>query len=167
MKRIVLLAAAFLMVFSSYANDPIKELMSKYKGEKGITTINISNGLLFLLSCVDNDDELDKMSKNLDGIRIIVDESRGEKVRFTDELKEYIAKGGYEEMITVNEEDEKVRILIKHNKEKIQEMLILVDSDDENVLVQMTGDFKLSDLGDISGDIHIHGMEHVKDIDLK
>lgn len=163
MKKTALLLLAALISLASFANDPVKDIMKKYKGEKGFISINISNGLLKLLSVLDDDKDLQMLSNNFDGIKVLVNQRNPQSTNFLEELKSAINAGGYEEMVHVNETDEIVKILVKHNSERIEELLILVDSDDEDVIVQLSGSFTMNDLASMGG-VNVHGMNYLNNV---
>lgn len=119
-----------------------------------------------LISLIDDDEDFDKLSKHMDGIRVIVFDKGRNDVNFPDELKTFLDSGKYEELVNVVEEDETVRIMVQLDGKNIKDLLILVNSDDEDVLVQMKGDFTFADLAGMSGDVNIHGMNHLDKIDF-
>ena len=70
------------------------------------------------------------------------------KQRFAEETANLEDKG-YETLISVNDEGEKVRIYLRREKGDITELLIVNRSDDDASMVQLKGKIKESEIGNL------------------
>ncbi|HER09288.1 MAG TPA: DUF4252 domain-containing protein [Bacteroides sp.] len=155
MKRVcVLLAIASLPVLLGAQNSAVDKLFNKYKGQEGITTVQISPELFQIVKAMeikdveDHDIPLDKIA----GVKILTieDEERWKGVNFYEEIKNDLDVSKFAELMTVDDGGETVRMWLKADKDLVSEFLLIVGGDD-NVLIHITGSFSMSDLEGLAG----------------
>lgn len=150
MKRIVfILMAAVFPALVTAQNSAIDKLFNKYKGQEGVTTVQISPELFQVMNAMDieeiesGDFPFDKVGSVK--ILTIEDEDAFQGVNFYDEIKNDLNTNDYAEVMTVDDGDETVRMWMKVQEESIIEFLLIVGGGD-NVLIYITGDFTMDDL---------------------
>ena len=154
MKRVVLfiLIVAF-PAFIMAQNSAVDKLFAKYQGKKGITTVSISPELFKMVNAMgieeieDQDFPLDKVASVK--ILTIEDEEGYENVNFYEEIKNDLNVDDFEEVMTVNDGGEMVRMWMKVDKKTVSEFLLIVGGDD-NVLIYITGNFNMNDLEELA-----------------
>jgi hypothetical protein len=154
MKRVVLfiLIVAF-PAFIMAQNSAVDKLFAKYQGKKGITTVSISPELFKMVNAMgieeieDQDFPLDKVASVK--ILTIEDEEGYEDVNFYEEIKNDLNVDDFEEVMTVNDGGEMVRMWMKVDKKTVSEFLLIVGGDD-NVLIYITGNFNMNDLEELA-----------------
>lgn len=165
MKRLVLiiLAVAFPALMMAQ-NSAVDKLFAKYQGKQGITTVNISPELFQMVNAMgieeieEQDFPLDKVASVK--ILTIEDEEGYENVNFYEEIKKDLDVSDFEEVMTVNDGGEVVRMWMKVNAKTVSEFLLIVGGDD-NVLIYITGNFDMKDLEDLA-----EHMDHDIEIDI-
>jgi hypothetical protein len=165
MKRVVLLI--LIVAFPAFImaqNSAVDKLFAKYQGKKGITTVNISPELFQMVNAMgieeieDQDFPLDKVKSVK--ILTIEDDEGYEGVNFYEEIKKDLDVDDFEEVMTVNDGGEVVRMWMKVDKKAVSEFLLIVGGDD-NVLIYITGNFDLNDVEELA-----EHMDHDLDIEL-
>lgn len=178
MKKLVisLLVMMFVVPFSMNAQTAIDQLYEKYAGQKGFTSININPDMFKMLSNMDMSDssEQAKESQNamekLSGLKMLVYEpEEGEtNEAFMNEIRALTKIKGYEEMMSVNENDETVKFLAKKDKNgTVTEMLMIVLESDEAVVMSMSGLLDMKTISEISKSLEIDGLENLDQMDKK
>jgi hypothetical protein len=162
MKKIILLAGALLIPFILMAQNPaVDKLFDKYQGKEGFTTVLINKDVFKLISDSDNEEhDMNKTLEKISGIKILAQEDKevtGD-LNFYDELKQNMDFKKYEELVTVKEKDQDVRIIARENNNRIAELLIIVGGED-NVLVWVEGNFTFEELSELS---EIDGLEQLE-----
>jgi len=162
MKKIILLAGALLIPFILMAQNPaVDKLFDKYQGKEGFTTVLINKDVFKLISDSDNEEhDMNKTLEKISGIKILAQEDKevtGD-LNFYDELKQNMDFNKYEELVTVKEKDQDVRIIARENNNRIAELLIIVGGED-NVLVWVEGNFTFEELSELS---EIDGLEQLE-----
>ena len=165
MKKVALIIMAIAFpAFIMAQNSAVDKLFSKYEGKKGITTVNISPELFKMVNAMgieeieEQDFPLDKVASVK--ILTIEDEAGYEDVNFYEEIKKDLNVDDFEEVMTVNDGGEVVRMWMKVNMDTISEFLLIVGGDD-NVLIYITGNFSMKDMEEIT-----EHMDHDIDIDI-
>jgi hypothetical protein len=150
MKRVALfLLAMAIPALMMAQNDAIDKLINKYKGQDGVTVVNVGPELFQIMKGMniedleDQDIPLDKVTS----VRILTieDNEKLAKVNFYDELKNDFDVSGLQEVMTVDDGGEVVRMWMRNDGANVREFLLIVGGDD-NVLIHITGDFNMSDL---------------------
>jgi hypothetical protein len=141
-------------------NPAVDKLFDKYQGREGFTTVLVNKDIFKLISDSDNaEHEMNKTLEKISGIKILSQEDKeitGE-LNFYDELKKDLDFNQYEELVTVKEKDQDVRIIARANNDRISELLVIVGGED-NVLVWIEGNFTFEDLSELSD---IDGLEQL------
>jgi hypothetical protein len=78
-----------------------------------------------------------------------------------------VPQNEYSELLTVRDGDENVRIWVKDSGDIINELLLLVGSPDEFVLLSLTGKIDLNQISELSKTLDIDGVEHLDKINKK
>ena len=152
MKRVILFALAVAIPALMVAqNSAIDKLFNKYKGQDGVTTVQISPELFQIMNAMDID-ELDIGDSEIPfdkvaSVKILTLED-GEKfqdVNFYDEIKGELKTDDFAEVMTVDDGGETVRMWMKAEKAVVSEFLLIVGGDD-NVLIYITGNFNMNDM---------------------
>ncbi len=146
MKNLLLLLTLSIFVLTSCNSDPaVSNAFAKYSHEKGVTSITVPG---WLISIVARMNDLDKDERELlnsiDKVKVLTVEDAGLNARINlhKEFQTQInARHNYEELLTVNEEDQKVTIFGKMDGDEIREMVILIGGED-NVMVYVKGKIK-------------------------
>ncbi len=154
MKRIVLLVIAVAFpAFLVAQNSAVDKLFNKYSGQEGVTTVSISPELFKMVNAMgieeveDAEIPFDKIASVK--VLTIEDEEQWEDVNFYTEISEDLDVSNFEEVMTVNDGGEMVRIWMKVEKNEMSEFLLIVGGDD-NVLVYITGNFNMNDMEELA-----------------
>jgi hypothetical protein len=162
MKKIISLAGALFIPFILMAQNPaVDKLFNKYQGKEGFTTVLINKDIFKLISDSNNaEHEMNKTLEKISGIKILAQEDKeiAGELNFYDELKKDLDFNKYEELVTVKEKDQDVRIIARANNDRISELLVIVGGED-NVLVWIEGNFTFKDLSELSD---IDGLDQLK-----
>ena len=157
-----------ICVLTQLANgqtDPVSKVFNKYAGAEGFTTVNITGDMLKMLAKMDLQDEDIQTISKLEGIKILTQEEKTagyEDLNFYDEIYNQLDKALYKELLIVRDQDENVNMLVREDNGIITEFLLIVSSDDENVLINIKGEIELSKLDELSGSIDLKHQDKFK-----
>ena len=130
-------------IFDSFRNEPQAECVR-------VPKLLLKLGTTF--AAVDADDREErqalKLASKLSSVRVLDldDCSRDVKARFADET-DRLEEKGYETLVRVNDDGEKVRICLRRENDYITELLIVNRSDDDAAMVQLKGHILESEIG--------------------
>ncbi len=165
MKKLLFICLIALFPAFLNAQDVVSELINKYKGNDGITTIEINKNLFNLISInKSKDDEDDFLANNINKIRIITSEENKD-INFYDYIMKSVDHSIYKELMLVKDGDEDVKILAKDKGGKISELLIVTNDADESAVISILGDINLKKIKGLGNSINIDGIEYLNEID--
>jgi len=171
MKKIILTIAVLMLTVSTWAqNKSIDKIFDKYSGKDGFTTVVITKYMFGLFSNIETseDDEYMNMIKNLNDIRILTAPSKGELgVDLYKEAMSVLPKKEYNVLMEVNDGEQDVKFLVKEEKDKIVELLMIIGGEDESVLMSISGVIDMKTIAKLSKSMNIDGMENLEKIEKK
>ena len=154
MKRIIFLVLAVAIpVLMVAQNSAVEKLFDKYSGKEGVTTVSISPELFQIVKAMDINeiDDADIPFEKISSVKVLTieDEEQWEGVNFYTEISKDLDVSKLQEVLTVNDGGEMVRIWMKVEKDEMSEFLLIVGGDD-NVLVYITGNFNMNDMEELA-----------------
>ena len=161
MKKLSLITIALIMPLFIFAQQSaVDKLFEKYGGKDGYTTVSINKGMFEMLKDIDPEDEDMKVLAKIESVKVLAveDEEMIKGVNFYDEIMKSLNVEEYEELMTVKQSDQDVKILVKQTGSIIKELLIIVGGED-NALVCIKGNIQLKDLSGLSDGFSMNGLE--------
>lgn len=149
MKRLILLALVAIVTLTTHAQH---DYFEKYADMEGVTSVYISKTMFKLMQGLPmeigtDDVDMGKIIGKLDGLYILTTEKPEVMEALRKETAFINKKEGYEELMRVKEDDQKVAIYMKEQKDKRMEYVLVVDStDDEFVIMIFSGTLQPEDV---------------------
>lgn len=167
MKTLIYFVALCLSISTFAQSSSIDKVFDKYSGTDGFTTVNVSTDLFDLLAKLEpNDEDLQKLANQIKSVKVLAsdDNSNQNNINFFEELKGQVNFDEYNELLTVKEKDQDVKMLVKEMDGVISEFLLIVGGSD-NALIQITGNIDLKTLGELSDGVGIEQLAHLKKLE--
>lgn len=156
----IVMLALFLSL-NATAGEGFDKLYSKYSASEDVTSINLSESMISIASRFigENDQDAKDLLASVKGLKVLISETPNSQL--SSEAFSIARSGGYEELIRVNDGDDKVRIMVQEKGDLIQDVLVLVESDDEFVFINLTGNIDPNQVGKVlkTLDIDVEGLE--------
>ena len=160
MKKIIATLALIIACQATFAQN-IDTLFEKFSKEQQAESVSIPPFMMSLGKLFMSDEDL-SIAKGIRSLRILdlEDCPTNVKERFSEQVNKLHLEG-YEPMIQVNEDGEKVRIFALPYKDSIKELLLVCSGKDDCALIQMKGKIKKEDINVMMTDdkIMIDGRE--------
>lgn len=136
MKRIVsILLIVILSTAGLAAQESLKDVVKEFQRNNSEFTLVVPSFLIKLgLAYGEMEDEERDVMKMIDNMKIVVSENHFRKAGFP-LLDQGIKNGNFVEVMTVREKDETVRMVMNKKSKEKSEMLMIVESNNENVLM--------------------------------
>jgi hypothetical protein len=112
------------------------------------------------------DPEAAELLKRLHGVRVSVFENptiSEDTVDYVKSISSKLGQQGWESVVTVNSDDEQVRIFMKFNGEDVEGITVMALEEDEAVFVNVIGDLKPDELGKVMKNFDIDMGGHGDD----
>lgn len=166
MKYGILIIAFLAMSFQGFSqSDAITKYFNKYVEDTSFTVVYISPKMFEMISKLSEeevDPEVKQVIKDLKGLRVLVKEGNGTK--YYDEVTKTLNLKAYEELMTVRDGDQNVRFLVKDKAGVIEELLLLVGSPSEFVMISFVGKIDLDKIAKLAKTTDIEGLEHLEKV---
>lgn len=144
MKRLFITLVATLLV--AIALPAQENVFDKYADSEGISTVYISKKMFSMMKDMKSEDlNLGTLSGKISNMQILTCEDKDTAARLRKDIAYINPENGYEELLRVREEGERVTIYAKEGK-KENEYILIVDEPDEIVLIQLNGQLTLEEL---------------------
>jgi hypothetical protein len=171
MKKLIILYVLAIFTINLWSQSPADKIFDKYSGMEGFTTVYITKYMFDLFKDMQNDsvsDEMQEAISRLNCIKILATNDESEtktNINLYDEVMKNLPKAEYNEMMVIKEKDENVRFLVREKDSKVVELLLLVGSPDESVMISIQGDIDMKNISKITKSLNIEGMENLEKIE--
>ena len=148
MKKTIATLALIIACQGTFAQN-IDTLFEKFSNEHQAESVSIPPFMMSLGKLFMSDEDL-SIVKGIRSLRILdlEDCPSTVKERFSEQVNKLHLEG-YEPMIQVNEDGEKVRIFALPYKDSIKELLLVCSGKDDCTLIQMKGKIKKEDIAQL------------------
>lgn len=137
MKRLILSVLIAITAFAAHAQH---DYFDKYADMEGVTSVYVSKTMFKFIQGlpIESDDvDMSGIIKKLDGLYILTTEEPEIMEALRKETAFINKKEGYEELMRVKEDGEKVTIYMKEMKNARTEYVLIMDSTDEEFVVMI------------------------------
>lgn len=168
MKKLLLLIGFCVLSISSYSQDAINKLFSEYQDNDAFKNVFISQKMFGLMANVESDDadnkEILDLVKDLSGLRILT--STEAETDFYSNAVSKLKSNGYEELMTVKENEENI-IFFTNEGDKINELVLISSELSRIVMMSFQGDVDLNKIAKLAKTLDIEGAEHLEKLQEK
>ena len=157
MKRRVYIITLMLVFGTLFCNAQQQSFFDRYAEWRDIKTVYISKRMLKMVKSYDgevkvNGMRLGIMNEGLENIQIFNCEVKPAIEKLREETRELVPANGYEEVISIRDEGEKVSILFKELKENLSEFVLITDRPNEFNIISIVGKITLQDIQNMVND---------------
>ena len=154
-KRVYIITLMF--VFGVLFCNAQQSFFDRYAEWRDVKTVYISNRMLKMVKSYDgevkvNGMRLGIMNEGLDNIQIFSCKVKPAVEKLREETRELVPANGYEEVISIRDEGEKVSILFKELKENLSEFVLITDRPNEFNIISIVGKITLQDIQNMVND---------------
>ncbi len=162
MKKIALLIVLFLLSTNIFGQtEELNKLFDKYQDTEGVTSIKIAKPMFKLLNNLKIDNEelgkIQPLLGKVDGLKMLVLEKSGtsknpvvNEGKIEKDIANSLKNMKYEELVTVNNRDAKIKFMAQDVKANVLDNLILnIMSEDSSVLMMLDGKISMDDVNNL------------------
>lgn len=138
-------------------NSTIDKLFDKYENEDDITFISISKAMFNMIpeNINTGNISLKNIIHKIESMRIITSEKANLKEKMSKEFKAAVnGDKSFEELMRVRDGKSNVILKVRKKGNMINELIMLVNGDHDFVVIQISGNFTLEDIQEISKKIN-------------
>lgn len=140
-----------MLVFGTLFCKAQDSYFNRYAEWRDVKTVYISKRMLKMVKSYDgevkvNGMRLGIMNEGLENIQIFSCKEKPAVEKMREEVSELIPSTGYEEVISIRDEGEKVSILFRELKENLSEFVLITDRKNEFNIISIVGNITLQDI---------------------
>ncbi len=162
MKKIALLIVLFLLSTNIFGQtEELNKLFDKYQDTEGVTSIKIAKPMFKLLNNLKIDNEelgkIQPLLGKVNGLKMLVLEKSGtsknpilSEGKIEKDIANSLKNMKYEELVTVNNRDAKIKFMAQDITANVMDNLILnIMSEDSSVLMMLDGKISMDDVNNL------------------
>jgi len=172
MKILAFNLALFCLFANANAQTTADKIFDKYSGKDGFTTVYITKYMFDLFRDAkpgsEEDEDMAKVLGNLTDIKILAaddDPATPISVNLYQEVMKQLPVTLYKELMVVKEKDQDIKFLVREEKGKVVELLMLVGGKDESALICIQGIIDMKSISKLASGMNIEGMENLEKIE--
>jgi hypothetical protein len=134
--------------FSLQAQDLVTSFLDKHGKDDNLKIVSIGGKMLDMVGALTlGYPELNDVIKDLDNIRFICSEDTALNKEYYESASQLLKKWkGFEEILSINNEEEKLLVVVKESKRTVKELVLLSSKITGFNLILITGDINLDAL---------------------
>ena len=153
MKKIIIAIAILAIPFFAFSqHEEIETFYNKYIKNEKVTDVSLNGWILSLASKM-SDEEGTEILKKITKLRVMIAEKNIVAKNDVRQLMRDVRKNEFEDLIIVREEDTRVNFMYREEDETITNVLVVVRSDDEFILLSLEGALNFEDLKELNFDV--------------
>ncbi len=160
MKKLIVSLAMLLFSLPAVVNaqeTAMDKFYEKYAAEKGFTGVSVSPEMFEMLASMEVNDstgqmeEAHQMMKQLTGLKMLSYEPQPgiEKFPLIEKAKKALKISDYSEMMTVQDDGETIKFYVKKSGDKISELLMTLEGEDQEVVLDIYGDIDMKSVAQL------------------
>lgn len=174
MKKSILLIAISILSLAGYSQN-----FEKYESMKDVDAVIMTSKMFKLLSKVDltsNDPEAQQylnLIENLKEIRIFTTNQPLIRTQMAADVSSYLKKSSLDELMRISEDGKNIRFYSKPGKNEnfVSELFMFMEGMQQGkstaVILSITGNIDLNQLGKLTSDLKVPGSEELKKANKK
>ena len=155
MKNIIIAIAMLAIPMSGFCqHESIENFYNKYIEDEKVTDINLNGWVLSLASLIADEETGEEVLNKITQLRIMIAEEKNivSKSDLKKLMKE-VRKNSFEDLITVRDGNDRINFMIREKGDKITNVLVIVNGDNEFILLSLEGALNLEDLKKLQFDV--------------
>ncbi|WP_436517217.1 DUF4252 domain-containing protein [Ekhidna sp. To15] len=170
MKKIVL--TMFILSVAGFAfgqGAVVSKYFDKYEDDETFTKVSVSSKMFSLFTEMEGNTEdekefLDVISK-LKGMKVVASEKVSDPKGLYNSAISDVSKAGYEELMTVKDAEENVKISIKEKDGIIEELILVAGGKEKFAMVSLYGIIDLKQVSKLASMMRMSELKYLKNLD--
>ena len=142
MKKIVFLLLIACLPVTAFSQPwSVRKAFHRYGHSEGVTRVTVPGVVIRMASWMVDDAETEALLKGIKKVKVLVAEGDENLVNpeFTAKVMQEIQQNKFEEMLTVNDQEDQVGIFIREGRNHNKELVLFANGKNENTIVYLKG----------------------------
>ncbi len=169
MKKIVLTLMILSVVSIAYSQQVVTKYMDKYENDETFTKVSVSSKMFSLFAEMEGSEEDEQLfydiTSKLKGMKVLASEKVSKPKELYDGAVSDVEKAGFEELMTVKDAEENVKISIKEKGGTIEELIMVMGGKEKFAMVSLFGEINLKEISKLASLMRVNQLKYLENLD--
>ncbi|WP_420575660.1 DUF4252 domain-containing protein [Ekhidna sp.] len=169
MKKFVLTVMILSITSLAFSQQVVSKYMDKYESDETFTKVSVSSKMFSLFSEMEGSEEDEKLfydiTSKLKGMKVIASEKVSSPKEMYDGAVSDVEKAGFEELMTVKDAEENVKISIREKGGIIEELILVAGGKEKFAMVSIYGEIDLKQISKLASLMRVNQLKYLENID--
>lgn len=169
MKKYVLTVMILSITSLAFSQQVVSKYMDKYESDETFTKVSVSSKMFSLFSEMEGSEEDEKLfydiTSKLKGMKVIASEKVSSPKAMYDGAVSDVEKAGFEELMTVKDAEENVKISIREKGGIIEELILVAGGKEKFAMVSIYGEIDLKQISKLASLMRVNQLKYLENID--
>ena len=169
MKKIVLTIMTVSIVSLAFSQEVVTKYMDKYENDETFTKVSVSSKMFSLFAEMEGSEEDEQLfydiTSKLKGMKVVASEKVSKPKELYSGAVSDVEKAGFEELMTVKDAEENVKISIKEKSGTIEELIMVMGGKEQFAMVSIFGEIDLKQISKLASLMRVNQLKYLKNLD--
>lgn len=153
----------------AFSQQVVTKYMDKYEDDETFTKVSVSSKMFSLFSEMEGTEEDEQLfydiTSKLKGMKVVAADKVSSPKALYDGAISDVEKAGFEELMTVKDAEENVRISIREKEGLIEELICVVGGKEKFAMVSLYGEIDLKQVSKLANLMRVNQLKYLENID--
>ena len=169
MKKLVFVITLLSITSLAFGQQVVTKYMDKYEGDETFTKVSVSSKMFSLFSEMEGSEEDEQLfydiTSKLKGMKVVASEKvSNPKALFEGAISD-VNKAGFEELMTVKDAEENVKISIREKGGVIEELIMVAGGKEKFAMVSIYGEIDLKQISKLASLMRVNQLKYLENLD--
>jgi len=169
MKKCVLTIMILSVSTLGFSQEVVTKYMDKYEDDETFTKVSVSSKMFSLFSEMEGTEEEEQLfydiTSKLKGMKVVASEKVSNPKSLYSGAVSDVDKAGFEELMTVKDAEENVKISIKEKGGTIEELIMVIGGKEKFGIVSIYGEINLKEISKLASLMRVSQLKYLEQID--
>ena len=169
MKKLALTVMILSIATLSFGQQVVTKYMDKYESDETFTKVSVSSKMFSLFSELEGSEEDEQLfydiTSKLKGMKVVASEKVSNPKALYDGAVSDVEKAGFEELMTVKDAEENVKISIRDKGGIIEELILVAGGKEKFAMVSIYGEIDLKQISKLASLMRVNQLKYLENID--
>ncbi|WP_425392325.1 DUF4252 domain-containing protein [Ekhidna sp.] len=169
MKKVLLTIMILSIATLAFSQEVVSKYMDKYETDETFTKVSVSSKMFSLFSEMEGSEEDEQLfydiTSKLKGMKVIASEKVSSPKAMYDGAVADVEKAGFEELMTVKDAEENVKISIREKGGIIEELILIAGGKEKFAMVSIYGEIDLKQISKLASLMRVNQLKYLENLD--
>ena len=168
MKKLVFVITLLSITSLAFGQQVVTKYMDKYEGDETFTKVSVSSKMFSLFSEMEGSEEDEQLfydiTSKLKGMKVVASEKVSNPKALYGAISD-VNKAGFEELMTVKDAEENVKISIREKGGVIEELIMVAGGKEKFAMVSIYGEIDLKQISKLASLMRVNQLKYLENLD--